>query len=154
MDITINKLWAWACSGNTEKLQEYYNNGGKTNLRYTAFGEQHSLIAGAWRNGQTTTVKYLLSIGETLTESEKTGGIDVNKMWESVLGIESEENFQMTFNELLELSGMGMKRFGEYFEIPYTTIQGWKYERNKCADYLIKLMLYKLQHENKLNRKI
>lgn len=40
----IEKLWEWACSGNTEKLRNYYENGGSINNRHFAFGESHSLI--------------------------------------------------------------------------------------------------------------
>ena len=35
----INKLWEYACSGNIEKLKEYYENGGSVNNRYSKFGE-------------------------------------------------------------------------------------------------------------------
>ena len=43
----------------------YYENGGKINRRYFTFGIAHSLIAGAFRNGEIETVKYLKSVGET-----------------------------------------------------------------------------------------
>lgn len=66
----INKLWEYACSGNTEKLKEYYENGGSINNRYFRFGESHSLIMGAFRNSQFDTVEYLMSVGEELTDKE------------------------------------------------------------------------------------
>ena len=66
----INKLWEYACSGNTEKLKEYYENGGSINNRYFRFGESHSLIMGAVRNSQFDTVEYLMSVGEELTNKE------------------------------------------------------------------------------------
>lgn len=66
----INKLWEYACSGNTEKLKEYYENGGSINNRYFRFGESHSLIMGAFRNSQFDTVAYLMSVGEELTNKE------------------------------------------------------------------------------------
>ena len=66
----INKLWEYACSGNTEKLKEYYENGGSINNRYFRFGESHSLIMGAFRNSQFDTVEYLMSVGEELTNKE------------------------------------------------------------------------------------
>jgi hypothetical protein len=69
--MTIEKLWEYTCSGENEKLQEYYNNGGETNRRYKAFGKFHSLIAGAYRNGNTETVLLLIDNGETILESEK-----------------------------------------------------------------------------------
>ena len=66
----INKLWEYACSGNIEKLKNYYENGGSINNRYFRFGESHSLIMGAFRNNEFDTVEYLMSIGEELTNKE------------------------------------------------------------------------------------
>ena len=66
----IEKLWEWACSGNTEKLRNYYENGGSINNRHFAFGESHSLIMCAFRNSQFDTVEYLMSVGEELTDKE------------------------------------------------------------------------------------
>ena len=57
----INKLWEFACSGNTEKLKEYYENGGSINNRYFRFGESHSLIMGAFRNSHYDTVSSTTS---------------------------------------------------------------------------------------------
>ena len=59
-------LWAAACSGDIDTLKAYYENGGKIGRRYFKFGIAHSLIAGAFRNGQIDTVKYLQSVGETM----------------------------------------------------------------------------------------
>lgn len=53
----------------------------------------------------------------------------------------------MTFKELREQSGMNMKRFAEYFGIPYRTVQNWEAGVNKCPEYLLDLMEYKLKHE-------
>lgn len=66
----INKLWEYACSGNTEELKKYYENGGSINNRYFKFGESHSLIMGAFRNNKFDTVEYLMSVGEELTNKE------------------------------------------------------------------------------------
>ena len=68
----INKLWEYACSGNTEELRKYYENGGSINNRYFKFGESHSLIMGAFRNNKFDTVEYLMSVGEELTNKEYT----------------------------------------------------------------------------------
>lgn len=57
----------------------------------------------------------------------------------------------MTFKELRESTGMNMKQFGEYFNIPYRTIQNWDSERRHCPDYLLELMKYKLEKECKIN---
>lgn len=53
----------------------------------------------------------------------------------------------MTFKELRLLSGMKMTEFGQYFELPYRTVQNWEYERRNCPLYLLKLMEYKLRNE-------
>lgn len=70
--MNMDKLWGYACSGESENLKEYYENGGETNRRYFKFNRYHSLIAGAYRNGNIETVKYLVSVGETITAEEET----------------------------------------------------------------------------------
>lgn len=62
--MTMEKLWESACCGENDKLKEYYENGGKINRRYRAFGKFHSLIAGAYRNGNLDTVDLLYKYGE------------------------------------------------------------------------------------------
>lgn len=62
---------------------------------------------------------------------------------------ESEGQESTPFKELRERSGMNKKQFAEYFEIPYRTVQNWEAEVNKCPEYLMKLMQYKLDNENK-----
>ena len=56
----------------------------------------------------------------------------------------------MTVKELRAQTSMNMKKFAEYFAIPYRTVQDWEYEKRKCPDYLLDLMRYKLQHEGLL----
>lgn len=53
----------------------------------------------------------------------------------------------MRFNELLKASGMNLKQFAEYFEIPYRTAQNWKLELRECPEYVLKLIEYKLDNE-------
>lgn len=53
----------------------------------------------------------------------------------------------MTFKELRLLSGMNMTEFGQYFELPYRTVQNWEYGVRSCPEYLLKLMEYKLRKE-------
>lgn len=62
--MTMEKLWESACCGENDKLKEYYENGGKINRRHKAFGITHSLIAGAYRNGNLDTVDLLYKYGE------------------------------------------------------------------------------------------
>lgn len=56
----------------------------------------------------------------------------------------------MTFNELLQSSGMKMTEFCKYFGIPYRTVQNWKAGVRKCPAYVLELMKYKLENENKV----
>lgn len=53
------------------------------------------------------------------------------------------------FKELLQQSGMSRTQFSKHFEIPYRTIQNWELGLRKCPDYLLKLMQYKLENEQK-----
>jgi DNA-binding transcriptional regulator YiaG len=53
----------------------------------------------------------------------------------------------MTFKEIRQSSGMGMKQFSDCFNIPYRTIQDWEYEKRKCPPYVLELIQYKLEHE-------
>ena len=54
----------------------------------------------------------------------------------------------MTFKELRKLSGMTQKQFTEYFGIPRRTLENWDAGANKCPEYLLHLMEYKLKKEN------
>ena len=67
----IEMLWEFACCGDIDSLKSYYENGGEPNRRYFAFGGEHSLIMGAFRNNQFEAVEYMLSMGETATQAEK-----------------------------------------------------------------------------------
>ncbi|MBQ2397130.1 MAG: hypothetical protein II304_08885 [Bacteroidales bacterium] len=71
MTKSIYELWLASCSGDMETLKEYFSNGGMLNRRYNKFGKNHSLIAGAYRNGNIETVEYLLNIGESIEEDEQ-----------------------------------------------------------------------------------
>ena len=55
----------------------------------------------------------------------------------------------LTFKELRQASGMNLKQFSEYFEIPYSTIQNWEGGHRQCPEYLLKLMEYRLKTESK-----
>ena len=58
----------------------------------------------------------------------------------------------MSLIKLLESSGMNIKEFAEYFEIPYRTIQNWKLGVRECPEYVLKLMEYKLNNEKAKGR--
>ncbi len=53
----------------------------------------------------------------------------------------------MTVKELRIVSGMSLKQFSDYFGIPYRTVQNWDAEIRNCPDYLVELMIYKLNSE-------
>lgn len=55
------------------------------------------------------------------------------------------------FKSLLMRSGMNLKQFSEYFNIPYRTLQGWKAGERKCPEYLLELMQYKFEKEGIVN---
>lgn len=48
---------------------------------------------------------------------------------------------------MLKASRMNLTQLAAYFGIPYKTMQNWDSGCNAPADYLIELMVYKLQHE-------
>lgn len=53
----------------------------------------------------------------------------------------------MTIKELRESAGLNKRQFADYFNIPYRTLQNWESCVNKCPDYLLELMRYKLENE-------
>ena len=55
----------------------------------------------------------------------------------------------MTLNELIKGSGMNLKEFSEYFNIPYRTVQDWNAGRRTPPEYLLELISYKLDNEKK-----
>ena len=70
-NLTIDELWMAACSGDNTTLENYYDNGGEINRRYFKFGKSHSLIAGAYRNGNFETVELLQKYGEQPEDHER-----------------------------------------------------------------------------------
>lgn len=67
---SIERLFSYVCCGNLEKVKEYYDEGGKRNVRYNRFGKEHSLLIGAFNNRCYEMIDYLLRNGETLTDAE------------------------------------------------------------------------------------
>lgn len=53
----------------------------------------------------------------------------------------------MNFKELRKQSGMTQQQFADYFGIPKRTIENWEAGVNKCPQYLLDLMEYKLNIE-------
>lgn len=70
--LDFDLMWKYVCNGEINNVKRYYSQGWEVNKRYTAFGKNHSLIAGAYRNKQHGMVDYLMNIGETITDEERT----------------------------------------------------------------------------------
>lgn len=56
---------------------------------------------------------------------------------------------ETSFKDVRLASGMGRTEFANYFNIPYRTVQSWELGDRKCPDYLLELIQYKLDNENK-----
>ncbi len=56
-----------------------------------------------------------------------------------------------TLLKLREGTGMNRREFCQYFGIPYRTIQDWELGNRKMPEYLLRLMVYKVEKE-KLNK--
>ncbi|WP_405374898.1 helix-turn-helix domain-containing protein [Pseudobutyrivibrio sp.] len=48
---------------------------------------------------------------------------------------------------LRESTGMTRREFCDYFGIPYRTLQDWELGNRKMPDYLLRLMIYKINVE-------
>lgn len=53
----------------------------------------------------------------------------------------------MSIKTIREASGMTQKAFADYFHIPKRTVENWEGEINKCPEYLLELLEYKLTKE-------
>jgi len=56
----------------------------------------------------------------------------------------------MSREQLIELrksTGMNRKEFCEYFDIPYRTMTDWELGNRTMPDYLLRLMVYKVNME-------
>ena len=58
----------------------------------------------------------------------------------------------MTVKELRAKTGMTQKAFAEYFGMSKRAVEEWEGERRKCPDYLLKLMIYKLNNEGLISK--
>jgi len=55
-----------------------------------------------------------------------------------------------TIKDLRTAANMTQKEFAEYFCISKRNIENWEGGQRECPAYLVELMRYKLEHENKL----
>lgn len=56
--------------------------------------------------------------------------------------------YQEQLKKAIDDTGMTQKAFAEYFRIPVRTLQDWLAGKRKMPDYLLRLMIYKLEIEN------
>ena len=54
-------------------------------------------------------------------------------------------------NAAKEQAGMTQKEFARYFGIPLRTMENWFSEKREIPDYLLRLMLYRLEIEHKVS---
>ena len=59
-------------------------------------------------------------------------------------------SYQELLTKALSETGMTQKAFAEYFGIPVRTLQDWLAGKRKMPDYLLRLMIYKLEIEKKV----
>lgn len=53
-------------------------------------------------------------------------------------------------SDLYDASGLSISEFSGTLGIPLRTVQDWIYGKRQCPQYVIDLMAYKLEHENKI----
>lgn len=53
----------------------------------------------------------------------------------------------MTIKEIRELTGLNKKDFADKYNIPYRTIQNWEADINKCPEYVLELLEFKVRHD-------
>ena len=63
---------------------------------------------------------------------------------------EPHMSYQELLTKALSETGMTQKAFAEYFGIPVRTLQDWLAGKRKMPDYLLRLMIYKLEIEKKV----
>lgn len=67
-------------------------------------------------------------------------------IWRGVIVLKQSEILEAAKSQ----SGMTQKEFAEYFGIPYRTVQDWFAGRRNMPDYVLRLMIYKLEVEKKV----
>ena len=56
----------------------------------------------------------------------------------------------MNIKELRTLSGMTQQAFADYFGVSKRAVESWEGGKRQCPEYLLNLMQYKLEKENKI----
>ena len=52
--------------------------------------------------------------------------------------------------ELREKMRMNRREFGDYYGIPYRTVQDWEAEKRELPDYLLQLLKYRAEIERRI----
>lgn len=55
--------------------------------------------------------------------------------------------------ELRNRMNMNRREFSDYFGIPYRTVQDWEAEKREMPEYLLRLMIYKAEIEQRIIKK-
>lgn len=53
----------------------------------------------------------------------------------------------LQLRELRSKTGMNRRVFAEYFGIPYRTVQDWELGNREMPEYLLRLIIYKVEME-------
>ena len=59
----------------------------------------------------------------------------------------------MEFKDVLDLSGMNMRQFAQYFNIPYKTVIKWGNGERKPPEYVLELLKFRIETEARQNDK-
>ncbi len=65
----------------------------------------------------------------------------------------NEKTFQNKMKELRESTGLNRKDFCEKFDIPYRTMTGWELGHRTAPPYVLRLLAYYIEMQNKLKEK-
>ena len=73
----------------------------------------------------------------------------MEKISKNIDSIASEERFKRSLRnkEARRLSGMKQKDMAKYFYMPYRTYQDWELGNRVIPEYILRLVLYKLEME-------
>lgn len=66
--------------------------------------------------------------------------------------MQAEKGDRMTIRELRILTKMTQKQFSEYFGVPFRTLQDWEYGKGNCPDYLLRLIIFKLEADGLIEK--
>ena len=98
------------------------------------FGISHRAIQN-WEGGQRNCPQHLFDL------------MVYKMVHEGVVKLPSDVSTITNIKELRARSGFTKNQFGEYFGIPLGTPPKWENGERPCPEYLLDLMIYKMEHE-------